>query len=140
MEPDVDLLTVADVMRRTQLSRDLVLKAISKGELSAKLFGGPAGWRIRRSDYEAWLATPTPTKRQVEELARTIRAEQARTPFLAHLTVAQVVDNPVDTQHPRGWSVQVLDAHTGNLAFYVSTYQEWETKKAQWMPPKGTRS
>jgi hypothetical protein len=36
-----------------------VLEAIRRGELPAKKFGNHLGYRIRRVDYDAWLATPT---------------------------------------------------------------------------------
>ncbi len=95
--------------------------------------------RIRQKVEEPG-ARPTPggpqmtkqsTKQEVEALANTIRAELARTPALAFITVAQVVDNAVDSQNPRGWSVQLLNARAGNLPIYVSTYQEWEAFKAE---------
>ena len=77
---------------------------------------------------------PQPTKQEVEDLANTIRAELARTPALDFITVAQVTDNPVDSQNPRGWSVQLLSARANNFPGYVSTYQEWETFKARLLP------
>jgi excisionase family DNA binding protein len=138
MNPTTDeVLTVDEVAAALRVPRENVLRAIRKGELRAKKFGNRGGYRIRRVDYEEWLATPTPrkpTRQEVEDLANIIRAELARTPALAYITVKQVVDNPVDSQNPRGWSVQLLDARTSNLPTYVSTYQEWEAVKTQLLP------
>jgi hypothetical protein len=64
------------------------------------------------------------TKQEAEDLADTLRAELARTSALAFITVKQVVDNPVDSQGPYGWSVQLLNARTGNLPIYVGSEQE----------------
>lgn len=65
-----DILTVDDVMRLAHLKRSAVLFACRRGELPAKKFGNREGYRIRRSDYEAWMATPTefvPNKKGSDE-------------------------------------------------------------------------
>jgi hypothetical protein len=61
-------------------------------------------------------------------LAERIRTELARTDAPRQLSVWQVVDNPVSSGAPSGWSVQLLNAHTG-LPLYVSTREEWDTVK-----------
>jgi hypothetical protein len=74
-----------------------------------------------------------PTKQEMENLAERIRAELARTPDLGFIKVAQVVDNPVSTEHPRGWSVQLLNDRTHGYPAYVSSLAEWETLRMRFL-------
>lgn len=57
MNPADEVLTVTDVMQRMHLSRDTVLREIARGKLRAKKFGNRGGYRIRRVDYDEWLAS-----------------------------------------------------------------------------------
>lgn len=56
MDPADEVLTVGDVMARMRLSRDTILREIRGGKLRAKRFGNRGGYRIRRVDYDEWLA------------------------------------------------------------------------------------
>lgn len=56
---DTDLLTVATVAELIGASEAYVLREINRGNLCGKKIGNVGGWRIRRADYDAWLATPT---------------------------------------------------------------------------------
>jgi len=47
------LLTVRDVATRSKLSEKTVRRAIRRGELIA--FKVRGRWRVRESDYEAWI-------------------------------------------------------------------------------------
>ena len=57
-----DILTVDAVASLLGITREAVLIAIRRKELHAKKFGNRLGYRIRRADYEAWLATPDTRK------------------------------------------------------------------------------
>jgi len=47
------LLTIAEAQALTGLSREFLRDAINKGELKAKVIG--KGWRVKRSDLEAYI-------------------------------------------------------------------------------------
>lgn len=47
------LLTIAEAQALTGLSREFLREAINKGDLKAKVIG--KGWRIKRSDLEAYI-------------------------------------------------------------------------------------
>ncbi len=69
MDSDTSVLTVDDVAALLAVTRRAVLEAIRRGELPAKKFGNHLGYRIRRVDNEAWLATPTNRGREQSEKA-----------------------------------------------------------------------
>jgi excisionase family DNA binding protein len=73
----VTLLTVHDVVERTQLSEKTVYRALERGELVGAKFGGV--WRIRPEAVEAWyeskLGGPAEPRRRrrAEPAARGLR-------------------------------------------------------------------
>ncbi len=66
---DERLLTVADVADLLQVDEQTVRRWIRAGRLVAHNFGGKAGYRIRRADLEAFLATTRGVDEQASKWA-----------------------------------------------------------------------
>jgi excisionase family DNA binding protein len=52
---DEEMLTLADVAERLQVHRDTVRKWVREGALPAYQFGAKAGYRVKMSDFQAFL-------------------------------------------------------------------------------------
>lgn len=59
MDPTNEVLTVDEIAELLRVPPEAVLEAILRKRLPAKKFGNKHGYRIRRVDYEQWLATPS---------------------------------------------------------------------------------
>ncbi len=66
---DERLLTVADVADLLQVDEQTVRRWIRAGRLVGHNFGGKAGYRIRRADLEAFLATTRGVEEDAKKLA-----------------------------------------------------------------------
>ena len=54
---DLDIYSPADIATRLGVNKNTILEECQAGNLKAKKFGGPIGYRILHADLIAWLNT-----------------------------------------------------------------------------------